>query len=753
MLGSSARHRHDGLGGSTGTLELPADIAEWLDAYRKKHGRPPRILHIGNIANNAYNNAKLFIQAGFDCDVLCHDYYHIMGCPEWEDADFDGGFGDHFHPQWADVEMPGYARPGWFAQGPLKLCIGYLIAKRTGNRRLASESWQTLSQLNGTRRPPWAEPGSVRLFTRYVVARLSQNKALADEALRGLAEIDSTWKTYYDVAKLRWLGLRMTLSHYGRRALGVERFGEVVDQTTRRLVAFARDTVRRAARAGRAWFRHEARWWRRFGRKGRDVAKAGGVWFRDEARWWTGTGIPSRLRIYLARQRDFPPWRILGRPLSFRGPVVTVKSGTRFRWRALRYRIPLNLPLGIRRLNMPPGNRASRRLAGCIAATLGAVITTAGAVIKFCHRQIISLASIAIKRFRYVRRVTLGDLNIEATANDFRNVFPDRADKLEPEDILPYTAYLDEWKYLFNHYDIIIGYSTDPILPYLAGVPYFAFEHGTLREIPFRTSAQGRLTALAYHHAEHVFVTNFDCLGNAEVLCGERHSFINHPYDEDHGLAVQGVDELRRELCKVLQADFLVFFPTRHDWIAGTGYADKANEEFLGAFCRLRARGHRIGMVCCAWGKNVEESKRLLSDKGCLDYVKWCEPMGVVRFDRMSRACDLVADQFKLGAFGGVTFKALAVGVPVCSYLDPALLAGLYPRLPPVINCRTEEEIVTELADLIGSRDKLQALGQASRSWIKQYHSGRDVVAAQAREFMTFLEHGKEREEQLCVAS
>ena len=56
-------------------------------SLNKKH---LRILHIGNIANNAYLNAKILNEAGFECDVLCASYYHSMGNPEWEDADFEG---------------------------------------------------------------------------------------------------------------------------------------------------------------------------------------------------------------------------------------------------------------------------------------------------------------------------------------------------------------------------------------------------------------------------------------------------------------------------------------------------------------------------------------------------------------------------------------------------------------------------------------------------------------------------------------
>ena len=72
---------------------------QWLGEFEKRHGRKPRVLHIGNIANNAYVNAKILNKAGLDCDVMCYDYYHIMGCPEWEDADIEGEIKDQFSDQ------------------------------------------------------------------------------------------------------------------------------------------------------------------------------------------------------------------------------------------------------------------------------------------------------------------------------------------------------------------------------------------------------------------------------------------------------------------------------------------------------------------------------------------------------------------------------------------------------------------------------------------------------------------------------
>ena len=112
--------------------------------FQSKHGRKMTILHVGNIANNAYNNAALLNSLEIDSDVICYDYYHIMGCPEWEDAEFEGGLLDQNKPNWGSVSLDGYQRPNWFAQGRKQMCIDYLLAKRTGKKRIADRLWKVI---------------------------------------------------------------------------------------------------------------------------------------------------------------------------------------------------------------------------------------------------------------------------------------------------------------------------------------------------------------------------------------------------------------------------------------------------------------------------------------------------------------------------------------------------------------------------------------------------------------------------------
>src|SRR2546421_4301610 len=99
----------------------------WLREFERKHGRPLRVLHVGNIANNAYLNAKFLRQAGIDCHVLCYDYYEVASTPEWEE--WDGR---------------GYSRPTWFVQGPVVLSTRYLHALVSGEVARGFLLWQRL---------------------------------------------------------------------------------------------------------------------------------------------------------------------------------------------------------------------------------------------------------------------------------------------------------------------------------------------------------------------------------------------------------------------------------------------------------------------------------------------------------------------------------------------------------------------------------------------------------------------------------
>ena len=76
---------------------IDRDLQQWLSNFAQTHKRKLRVLHIGNVASNAYINAKL--QRKIDIDAFVIDdssIQHIMSSPEWEDVDFEGHWGGRF---------------------------------------------------------------------------------------------------------------------------------------------------------------------------------------------------------------------------------------------------------------------------------------------------------------------------------------------------------------------------------------------------------------------------------------------------------------------------------------------------------------------------------------------------------------------------------------------------------------------------------------------------------------------------------
>src|SRR5262249_22054379 len=115
---------------------------------------------------------------------------------------------------------------------------------------------------------------------------------------------------------------------------------------------------------------------------------------------------------------------------------------------------------------------------------------------------------------------------VAALAEEFAREFPERQDRLTLADCASLLPWMAKWKRLLSSYDLVQAYAVDGIICLLAGAPYVAFEHGTIRTIPYEDSSLGRRTALTYRMAAHVFVTNIDCVASAERLAPGRFTLI-----------------------------------------------------------------------------------------------------------------------------------------------------------------------------------------------------------------------------------
>ena len=75
-----------------------------------------RVLHIGNVANNAYNIAKaLRERTDIEADCYTDHYKHYISQPEWEDADIGAiTCSDDAPVDWNAIDLGRFSRPDWY---------------------------------------------------------------------------------------------------------------------------------------------------------------------------------------------------------------------------------------------------------------------------------------------------------------------------------------------------------------------------------------------------------------------------------------------------------------------------------------------------------------------------------------------------------------------------------------------------------------------------------------------------------------
>lgn len=286
--------------------------------------------------------------------------------------------------------------------------------------------------------------------------------------------------------------------------------------------------------------------------------------------------------------------------------------------------------------------------------------------------------------------------------------------------IHPVRKCFERW---FAGYDLIQAYATEPIHAWLFGEgrPYVAFEHGTMREIPFENSTTGRLLTLAYRKAGRVIITNPDVVASAKRLGLGNFLFIPHPVDETKYRPQPS--RVRQELLNRHQADLILLAPSRHNWEL------KGNDRFLRAVARLRKDSScRPLLILSDWGQEVDRSKSLIDALGLGPSVVWTPPLNKMTLIDYYNAADVVLDQFTLGVFGTVTPEAMACGKPVIMHFDRPTHEWCFGEMPPVVSAKTDDEIFRALMDLAGDPGRRAALGQASREWVVKHH-GWELVA------------------------
>ena len=366
------------------------------------------------------------------------------------------------------------------------------------------------------------------------------------------------------------------------------------------------------------------------------------------------------------------------------------------------------------------------------------LLTFSGKILGFIFNGIINYLFWAEKQLLPKNTPTTKDgVNINylnSLISSFEEYFPKRKDKLTIKDILPYLPKTLIFKEILKKYDLVQGYALDPIYTMLAEKrPYIAFEHGTIRDIPFEDSARGRLTALAYRMADLVFITNADNLKAAKKLGLKNYQPIPHPINEIWHRKIQAQKNHQKN------NKIILFCPIRHDWeIKGTDLYIRALPKLV------RNIKKPFKMVFVNWGMETEKSKSLIKKMKVEKYVEWLEPLPRYELSKWMEKCDIVLDQLALPHMGATAPEAMLAGKPVLMSYKPESTDWMHPRAP-IVSVFTPDDISQAIQKLVSDPQKAKQIGREGQIWYHKNYSEKIVLDQLLKNYNKLLRKHYER--------
>ena len=140
-------------------MGLTKKAKQFLKKVEHERGRPLRVLFLGNIACNSYNNAKILRDRGVDTFVITPNDFFVMSHPAWENEEVEIKFEKSFSPNWKELGVTPDL-PEWYVQGLMEPCINYMNHLMAGEKKEATsvrDSMEFYEQITTSPHPYEAE--------------------------------------------------------------------------------------------------------------------------------------------------------------------------------------------------------------------------------------------------------------------------------------------------------------------------------------------------------------------------------------------------------------------------------------------------------------------------------------------------------------------------------------------------------------------------------------------------------------------
>jgi len=282
-------------------------------------------------------------------------------------------------------------------------------------------------------------------------------------------------------------------------------------------------------------------------------------------------------------------------------------------------------------------------------------------------------------------------------------------------------------------FDLIQAYGADIIIPYLLRLPFIAYEHGTLRELPFDGTPRATQLRAAYKNAKLLIITNPDVILSARRLDLKNYIYIPHAVDCNRFKPCKESALLRTKL--EIGDSLVILAPARQNWDV------KGNHRYIDAFAELIKKVPNCLLFICDWGQHRDLTKDLVAKLNLSRYVHYYSPCPKLTSVHYYQLADIVVDQFEAGAFGGITPEAMACEKPILVHYNPSVHDWCFNSHPPVINVRSVSEIVSAFIMLATDRKKRLEFGKLGRNWVLKEYSTTQLIERHNKIYSHFLSH------------
>lgn len=267
---------------------------------------------------------------------------------------------------------------------------------------------------------------------------------------------------------------------------------------------------------------------------------------------------------------------------------------------------------------------------------------------------------------------------------------------------------LGDYDLVVGHYPFAVEVAHAYALTYER--PYAIFDAGGIRylyepvDIRLSSCEIGRW---AYRHAARIFFSNVDTHAMFKGIQCDQRRLVYSP------LAID-TDNYQPSSSNINPKDPVFFSPSRQDW------AEKGNYKLIEAFARYLQRNPRATLLLVDWGdspKDLRDSKQLVLKLGLTKNVRWLPVCHKRRLIELYNQSTAVFDQFNFGALGAISLEAMSCKKPVVGYAKPTYWNTHQGSMPPVLNCKTSDEIFQTMIKLEDSSLR-ETIGKRAREWV-----------------------------------